>query len=285
MVCQRLADVGAAAVMPMGSLIGSGMGVANPANLELICRRAPVPVIVDAGIGTASDAVIAMELGAAAVLLNTAVAKADDPVRMATRDAPCGRGRPPRPSRRPHSAPRPRRAVEPAARAGRFMRRAAGGRCSSSPTAIRRAIPLETIAAAVGRGGGRWLLLRDKDLAPAERRDLASPAGEDRRGARRRAVGQRRRRARGRGRRRGVHLQAAAAVAPARARLGGAAIIGVSAHGLADVAAAAAAGADYVTLSPIFLTDSKPGYGPALGIAALCAPPRRTAFRCWRSAA
>jgi thiazole synthase len=83
-VCRRLADLGAAAVMPMGSLIGSGMGVANPANLELICRRSPVPVIVDAGIGTASDAVIAMELGAAAILLNTAVAKADDPVRMAT---------------------------------------------------------------------------------------------------------------------------------------------------------------------------------------------------------
>ncbi len=82
-VCQRLADLGAAAVMPMGSLIGSGMGVANPANLELICRRASVPVIVDAGIGTASDAVVAMELGAAGVLLNTAVAKADDPVRMA----------------------------------------------------------------------------------------------------------------------------------------------------------------------------------------------------------
>jgi thiazole synthase len=82
-VCQRLADLGAVAVMPMGSLIGSGMGVANPANLEVICRRSPVPVIVDAGIGTASDAVIAMELGAAAVLLNTAVAKADDPVEMA----------------------------------------------------------------------------------------------------------------------------------------------------------------------------------------------------------
>jgi len=82
-LCRRLADLGAAAVMPMGSLIGSGMGVANPANLELICRRSPVPVIVDAGIGTASDAVIAMELGAAAVLLNTAVAKANDPVGMA----------------------------------------------------------------------------------------------------------------------------------------------------------------------------------------------------------
>ena len=82
-VCQRLADLGAAAVMPMGSLIGSGMGVANPANLELICQRSSVPVIVDAGIGTASDATIAMELGASAVLLNTAVAKSDDPVLMA----------------------------------------------------------------------------------------------------------------------------------------------------------------------------------------------------------
>ncbi|WNJ92715.1 thiazole synthase [Bosea sp. 685] len=82
-VCARLADLGAAAVMPMGSLIGSGMGVANPANLELICARSSVPVIVDAGLGTASDATIAMECGASAVLLNTAIAKANDPVRMA----------------------------------------------------------------------------------------------------------------------------------------------------------------------------------------------------------
>lgn len=82
-VCTRLADLGAAAVMPMGSLIGSGMGVANPANLELICARSAVPVIVDAGLGTASDATIAMECGASAVLLNTAIAKANDPVRMA----------------------------------------------------------------------------------------------------------------------------------------------------------------------------------------------------------
>lgn len=82
-VCRRLEDLGAAAIMPMGSLIGSGQGVANPANLELICNRASVPVIVDAGIGTASDAAIAMELGAAAILTNTAVAKAADPVRMA----------------------------------------------------------------------------------------------------------------------------------------------------------------------------------------------------------
>ena len=81
--CQRLADRGAAAVMPLGSLIGSGMGVADPATLALICRRSEVPVIVDAGIGTASDAAIAMEHGAAAVLLNTAIAKAENPVGMA----------------------------------------------------------------------------------------------------------------------------------------------------------------------------------------------------------
>jgi len=82
-ICRRLADLGAAAVMPMGSLIGSGMGVANPVHLETICRRSSVPVIVDAGIGTASDAAIAMELGASAVLLNTAVAQSHDPVSMA----------------------------------------------------------------------------------------------------------------------------------------------------------------------------------------------------------
>ncbi len=82
-VAQRLVDLGAAAVMPMGSLIGSGLGIGNPANLELIAARSPVPVIVDAGIGTASDAVLAMELGAAGVLLNTAVAKARRPAVMA----------------------------------------------------------------------------------------------------------------------------------------------------------------------------------------------------------
>ena len=82
-ICQRLADLGAAAVMPMGSLIGSGMGIANPSNLELICRRSPVPVIVDAGVGTASDAALAMEIGADGVLMNTAIAGAQSPVAMA----------------------------------------------------------------------------------------------------------------------------------------------------------------------------------------------------------
>jgi thiazole synthase len=81
--CRKLADAGAAAVMPLGSPIGSGLGVSNPHLIELICARSPVPVVLDAGIGTASDAALAMELGCSAVLLNTAVSKASDPVLMA----------------------------------------------------------------------------------------------------------------------------------------------------------------------------------------------------------
>ncbi|HVS01458.1 MAG TPA: thiazole synthase [Thermoanaerobaculia bacterium] len=82
-VCRRLADLGAAAVMPLGAPIGSGMGIRNRANLRIIVEQATVPVIVDAGVGTASDATVAMELGAAGVLMNTGIAGAADPVRMA----------------------------------------------------------------------------------------------------------------------------------------------------------------------------------------------------------
>src|SRR6267142_281509 len=82
-VCRKLADAGAAAVMPLGAPIGSGLGICNPHLIELVCARSPVPVVLDAGIGTASDAALAMELGCSAVLLNTAVSKARDPVMMA----------------------------------------------------------------------------------------------------------------------------------------------------------------------------------------------------------
>ncbi|HXO42062.1 MAG TPA: thiazole synthase, partial [Thermoanaerobaculia bacterium] len=82
-VCKRLEDLGAAAVMPLGAPIGSGMGIRNPANLRIILEQANVPIIVDAGVGTASDATIAMELGAQGVLMNTAIAGAADPIRMA----------------------------------------------------------------------------------------------------------------------------------------------------------------------------------------------------------
>lgn len=82
-VCRKLAELGAAAVMPLGAPIGSGMGVRNPANLRIIVEEAEVPVIVDAGVGTASDAAVAMELGADGVLMNTGVAGAQDPLKMA----------------------------------------------------------------------------------------------------------------------------------------------------------------------------------------------------------
>jgi thiazole synthase len=82
-VCRKLEELGAAAVMPLGAPIGSGMGIRNPANLRIILEQANVPVIVDAGVGTASDAAIAMELGADGVLMNTGVAGAKDPVKMA----------------------------------------------------------------------------------------------------------------------------------------------------------------------------------------------------------
>src|SRR3974390_994774 len=81
--CRKLADAGAAAVMPMGSPIGSGLGISNPHLIELVCARSPVPVVLDAGIGTASDAALAMELGCSAVLVDTAIAQSHDPLRMA----------------------------------------------------------------------------------------------------------------------------------------------------------------------------------------------------------
>jgi len=82
--CQRLAALGCAAVMPLAAPIGSGLGIRNPANLRIIIETVEVPVIVDAGVGTASDAAIAMELGATAVLMNPGIAAAKDPVKMAT---------------------------------------------------------------------------------------------------------------------------------------------------------------------------------------------------------
>ena len=82
-VARELEDIGCVAVMPLASLIGSGMGILNPHNLRIIIENANIPVLVDAGVGTASDAAVAMELGCDGVLTNTAVACAQDPVRMA----------------------------------------------------------------------------------------------------------------------------------------------------------------------------------------------------------
>src|SRR5580692_3199584 len=82
-LCRKLEDIGCAAVMPLAAPIGSGLGIRNPHNLAIILERAKVPVIVDAGVGTASDAAVAMELGCHGVLMNTAIAHAKDPVLMA----------------------------------------------------------------------------------------------------------------------------------------------------------------------------------------------------------
>ncbi len=82
-VCKKLEETGCAAVMPLAAPIGSGLGIRNPHNLLIILENANVPVIVDAGVGTASDASVALELGCTAVLMNTAIAGAQDPVKMA----------------------------------------------------------------------------------------------------------------------------------------------------------------------------------------------------------
>jgi thiazole synthase len=82
-LARRLEDVGCAAVMPLGSPIGSGMGICNPYNITLICEQAGVPVVLDAGVGTASDAALAIELGCDAVLCASAISRARDPVAMA----------------------------------------------------------------------------------------------------------------------------------------------------------------------------------------------------------
>lgn len=82
-VCRKLEELGAAAVMPLAAPIGSGLGIRNPTNLRIIIEQANVPVIIDAGVGTASDAALALELGADAILMNTGVAGAEDPVAMA----------------------------------------------------------------------------------------------------------------------------------------------------------------------------------------------------------
>ena len=83
-ICRKLEEAGAAAVMPLGAPIGSGLGIQNPNNIRIIKDQARVPVLVDAGVGTASDAANAMELGVDGVLMNTAIAGASDPVMMAT---------------------------------------------------------------------------------------------------------------------------------------------------------------------------------------------------------
>jgi thiazole synthase len=107
-LARRLEEAGCSAVMPLGSPIGSGMGIRNPYNVQIIVERSTVPVILDAGIGTASDAALAMELGCDGVLLSSSVARAEDPVRMAVAmraavEAGCGARRAGRIPRKLHA--------------------------------------------------------------------------------------------------------------------------------------------------------------------------------------
>ena len=121
--CKRLEEIGCAAVMPLAAPIGSGLGIRNPYNIKIIIEQSKVPVIVDAGVGTASDAAVAMELGCDGVLMNTAIAGAKDPIAMARAMKPRHRGGAPRISRRPYRAQALRHRIEPDHRTNRVVAR------------------------------------------------------------------------------------------------------------------------------------------------------------------
>ena len=125
------------AIMPLGAPIGSGLGVQNPVMIQMIIEQAKVPVLVDAGVGTASDAAFAMELGCDAVLVNSAIAMAQDPVLMARAMKAGGRGRAPRLPRRPHPAQGLCHRLHPADRADPLKRLCAQA-LSCSPIFSRR---------------------------------------------------------------------------------------------------------------------------------------------------
>ena len=140
--CRKLEDAGAAAVMPLGAPIGSGLGIQNVNNIRIIREFARVPVIVDAGVGTASDAALAMELGADGVLMNTAIAGAQDPVAMAEAMKLAVIAGRLAYLRRPHSAEDVRDREQPGRGAGRPLSRRLRGRRrprASPPAPARRA--------------------------------------------------------------------------------------------------------------------------------------------------
>ncbi len=258
----RLAELGCAAVMPLGSPIGSGMGICNPYNLAIIREQVTVPVVLDAGIGTASDATRAMELGCDAVLLASAVTRAREPEQMAEamrRGVEAGRlayraGRIPHRRYAEASTPwegRPAAVILPPLLV-LTDRSQTGGR------------PLLDVVRATVAGGARAVLLREKDLPGPERARLVAAlrtalAGVDgvvlaASDAHLDADG--------------VHLAAGDPFPAPRPP-----IVGRSCHGADELREAAREGCTYATLSPIYASGSKPGYGPALGPAALAAAP------------
>ena len=112
-LARRLEEAGCAAVMPLGSPIGSGAGIRNPYNIAIIAERADVPVVLDAGIGTASDAALAMELGCDAVMAASSIFGAEDPTAMATALRGAVEAGHAARARRPHPPPHPRRGLDP----------------------------------------------------------------------------------------------------------------------------------------------------------------------------
>ena len=197
--------------MPLGSPIGSGMGIRNPYNISLIVERASVPVILDAGVGTASDAALAMELGCDGVLCASAIARAHDPVAMAHAIRAAVEAGPARARRGPHPAPPARRGLDARTRASPTSRR----RCGEPPAADRRAD--RPLAVGVVRPPGERV-----PRAVRARRPLRGPAlrraarGRRRRSApTRAALGDVPRRA-GRAHRRAAHRRPASS--PRRAR-------------------------------------------------------------------
>ena len=168
-LARRLEDAGCAAVMPLGSPIGSGAGIRNPYNLAIIVERAEVPVILDAGVGTASDAALAMELGCDAVMAASVDLRRRGPAGDGGGPAPGRRGRPRRPPRRPHPAPPPRRGLDPRAGPARALLSSAAGEAEE---------PATTSATWGQRAAGR--------RGRSEEGQEGSPLGQGRRSARRR---------------------------------------------------------------------------------------------------
>ncbi len=251
MLASRLVDVGCVAVMPLGSPIGSGRGIADPHTIEAVRAAVDVPVVLDAGIGTASEAARAMELGCDAVLVATAVTRAEEPGRDGARDEP---------GRRVGSA-RPRGGADPAAEDARGHRARCGGGWGDEGAEAARCSPT---AGNCPRDMG-WSRRSLHALRPERRRSCCGswtctswsvPPWWRSWRARAGHLGAHRSARRGR----------CASRRPPAARRGGGCRTVAPATTRTRSRGPCEDGAAYVSVSPIAATSSKPGYGPALGL-------------------
>ena len=279
--CQRLEELGCAAVMPLAAPIGSGLGIRNPANLRIILESVQVPVIVDAGVGTASDAAVAMELGCDRGADEHRHRRREGSRADGARDEARRRGGAPRLRGRPHAAPAVRERIEPARRArhlltathsllgarrrrgraaaalrGAARRRArrasTGSRCATAASTARRCSPRRGSA----RRGARARCARPVRVMVNRRVDVAPRSG------RRRRAPRLRRAARG-----------------ARARAAGCAGAGSASRRTIPPRSRSEPDADYVHLAPIFAPLSKPLERTPLGLAGLRAARRERRAR------